>query len=520
MSRVTKIPATISRYTAAPIDTPVRRRVAAYARVSTDHEEQLTSYEAQVSYYTDYIKQHSEWEFIKVYADEGISGCSTAKREGFKQMVADALAGRFDLIITKSVSRFARNTVDSLTTIRKLKEHNVECYFEKESIWTFDGRGELLISIMSSLAQEESRSISENVIWGQRKRMADGKPNVPFSRFLGYDRGADGKMIVNKEEARIVREIYRLFLSGLTPHTIAKKLTEQGIRTPAGKEKWHSSTIKSILTNEKYKGDALLQKTYTSDFLTKKKKINHGEIPMYYVEGSHEGIVTPEIFEAVQAEMEKRQLQKSRYSGVDILASKLICGECGCFYSPKVWHSTDRYRRIIYQCGHKYKNQNRCTTPHLTAEKIKSFFIQSVNAMLKNRDEVISNLREGIKMVSDCTALEQERDRMKEETVLLAEMVESIIMENARVALDQTEYRKKYDSLSERYETAKSRYEALERQIEEMHQRVQMMENFINSISKMNPLTEFDETLWGTLLESITIYSTEDIRIKFRDGMC
>jgi len=143
MSRVTKIPATISRYTAAPIDTPVRRRVAAYARVSTDHEEQLTSYEAQVSYYTDYIKQHSEWEFIKVYADEGISGCSTAKREGFKQMVADALAGRFDLIITKSVSRFARNTVDSLTTIRKLKEHNVECYFEKESIWTFDGRGDI-----------------------------------------------------------------------------------------------------------------------------------------------------------------------------------------------------------------------------------------------------------------------------------------------------------------------------------------------------------------------------------------
>ena len=520
MSRVTKIPATISRYTAAPIDTPVRRRVAAYARVSTDHEEQLTSYEAQVSYYTDYIKQHSEWEFIKVYADEGISGCSTAKREGFKQMVADALAGRFDLIITKSVSRFARNTVDSLTTIRKLKEHNVECYFEKESIWTFDGRGELLISIMSSLAQEESRSISENVIWGQRKRMADGKPNVPFSRFLGYDRGADGKMIVNKEEARIVREIYRLFLSGLTPHTIAKKLTEQGIRTPAGKEKWHSSTVKSILTNEKYKGDALLQKTYTSDFLTKKKKINHGEIPMYYVEGSHEGIVTPEIFEAVQAEMEKRQLQKSRYSGVDILASKLICGECGCFYSPKVWHSTDRYRRIIYQCGHKYKNQNRCTTPHLTAEKIKSFFIQSVNAMLKNRDEVISNLREGMKLISDCTALEQECDRMKEETVLLAEMVENIIMENARVALDQTEYRKKYDSLSERYETAKARYEALERQIEEMHQRVQMMENFINSISKMNPLTEFDETLWGALLESITIYSTEDIRIKFRDGMC
>ena len=192
MSTVTKIPASISRYTSAPINALVKRRVAAYARVSTDHEEQLTSYEAQVSYYTDYIKEHADWEFVKVYADEGLSGCSTAKREGFRQMVADALAGRLDLIITKSVSRFARNTVDSLSTIRELKEHNVECFFEKENIWTFDGRGELLISIMSSLAQEESRSISENVIWGQRKRMADGKPNVPFGRFLGYDKGPGG----------------------------------------------------------------------------------------------------------------------------------------------------------------------------------------------------------------------------------------------------------------------------------------------------------------------------------------
>ena len=155
---------------------------------------------------------------------------------------------------------------------------------------------------------------------------------------------------MNEAEAEIVREIYSLFLTGLTPHTIAKRLTERGIKTPAGKDKWHSSTVKSILTNEKYKGDALLQKTYTSDFLTKKKKINHGEIPMYYVEGSHEGIVTPEIFEAVQVEMERRQSQKSRYSGVDILAAKLVCGECGCFYSPKVWHSTTTHDRVWKCC--------------------------------------------------------------------------------------------------------------------------------------------------------------------------
>ncbi len=517
---VKTIPATLNRFTSVPKTAVTKRKVCAYARVSTNHEEQLTSYDAQVSYYTEYIKNHSEWEFVKVYSDEGVTGCNTKHRVGFAQMVSDALAGRIDLIITKSVSRFARNTVDSLTTIRTLKEHGVEVYFEKENIWTFDSKGELLLSIMSSISQEESRSISENVTWGHRKRMADGKVSVPFSRFLGYDRGEDGNLVINEKEAEIVRLIYRLFLEGLTPYSIAKHLTEKGIPTPAGKTKWTDSTVKSILTNEKYKGDALLQKSYTADYLTKKKKVNHGEVPMYYVQDNHEAIISPEIFDAVQHEMERRKNSGSRYSGVDILSAKLICGECGCFYSPKVWHSTDRYRRIIYQCGHKYKNQSHCATPHLTGEEIQIFFIQSVNALLKNRDEIISNLREGMKLVSDCTALEQERDRMKEETVLLAGMVESIIMENARVALDQTEYRKKYDSLSERYDTAKARYEELEQQIAEIHQRVQTMETFIDSISKMNPLTEFDEVLWGVLLESMTICTKEDIKVKFRDGMC
>ena len=183
---VTTIPATLSRFTAAPINSTKKRRVAAYARVSTDNEEQLTSYEAQVDYYTNYIQGRDDWEFAGVYTDEGITGTNTKKREGFKSMVADALAGKIDLIITKSVSRFARNTVDSLTTIRSLKEHNVECYFEKENIWTFDGKGELLLTIMSSLAQEESRSISENCTWGQRKRFADGKVTVPFKRYLPF----------------------------------------------------------------------------------------------------------------------------------------------------------------------------------------------------------------------------------------------------------------------------------------------------------------------------------------------
>ena len=206
---VRTIPATVNLFNATPINAVKKRRVAAYARVSTDQEEQLTSYEAQVDYYTNYIKSRDDWEFVEVYTDEGISGTSTKHREGFKKMVDNAMAGNIDLIITKSVSRFARNTVDSLTTIRNLKEIGCECYFEKENIWTFDGKGELLLTIMSSLAQEESRSISENVKWGHRKRFADGKVSVPFGNFLGYKKGADGNLEIDEEQAVVVRRIYR-----------------------------------------------------------------------------------------------------------------------------------------------------------------------------------------------------------------------------------------------------------------------------------------------------------------------
>ena len=228
--RVTTIPATISKFTASPLTAQKKRKVAAYARVSTDHEEQQSSYEAQVDYYTSYIKGRSDWEFVAVYADEGITGCNTTHRDGFNSMVQDALAGKIDLIITKSVSRFARNTVDSLSTIRKLKEHGTECYFEKENIWTFDGKGELLLTIMSSLAQEESRSISENCTWGQRKRFSDGKVTVPFGRFLGYDRGEDGNLVINPEQAKLVRRIYGMFLLGKSTGQIAKSLTDHARR--------------------------------------------------------------------------------------------------------------------------------------------------------------------------------------------------------------------------------------------------------------------------------------------------
>lgn len=513
---VTTIPPRLSRFTDLPLTATVKRKVAAYARVSTDHEEQQSSYEAQVSYYTDYIQSRTDWEFAGIFADEGISGCSIKGRQGFQAMIEEALNGGINLIITKSVSRFARNTVDSLSTIRKLKEHNVECYFEKENIWTFDSKCELMLSILSSISQEESRSISENVTWGHRRRMADGKVSVPFGRFLGYDRGEHGELIVNEQEAEIVREIYRLFLSGLTPHGIGKELTSRGIPTPGGKVKWTASTVKSILTNEKYKGDALLQKTFTPDYLTKKTKKNDGQISQYYVENSHPAIVTSEMYDAVQAEMERRNACKSRYSGVDILASKLICGECGSFYSPKVWHSTDQYRRTIYQCGHKYKGC-KCSTPNLTAEAIHAVFIRAFNELITNKNEIIRNLRESIDLASDMTELESQRDSANNEVLFLADIVQKLIAENARIPQDQNEYNKKYSTAMERYEATKAAYDNIIAQIAEKNKRVQRMQTFIKNVQELGVITEFDEELWGVLVESVTVYSKDDIRVEFRN---
>lgn len=395
--RVITIPATRIKDTGRLAEELVRRRVAAYARVSTNHEEQRNSYEAQVNYYTDYIRGRDDWEFVAVYADEGITGCNTKNRKGFRHMMEDALEGSIDLIITKSVSRFARNTVDSLTAIRRLKEAGVECYFEKENIWTFDGKGELLLTIMSSLAQEESRSISENCTWGQRKRFADGKVTVPFSRFLGYDRGADGNLVLNEAQAGIVRRIFGAFLQGKSPYAIAGWLTGEGVPTPGGKAVWSQSTVRSILTNEKYKGDALLQKVYTVDFLSKKKKKNHGEIPQYYVEGNHVPIIPPSVFDRVQDMIMTRSSGKNRNSCAGIFSGRIKCGSCGSWYGPKVWHSTDAYRKTVWQCNHRYDGERRCSTSHLEETRIKSSFVNAVNVLIKEKGweqkiyEILSN---------------------------------------------------------------------------------------------------------------------------------
>ena len=515
MKKVQVIPATLQNYTEKPLHSLKKRKVAGYARVSTDRDEQLTSYEAQVDYYTNYIKGRSDWEFAGMYTDEGISATNTLHREGFKSMIHDAMEGKIDLIITKSVSRFARNTVDSLTTVRKLKDKGIEIYFEKENIWTLDAKGELLITIMSSLAQEESRSISENVTWGHRKRFADGKVSLAFSHFLGYDRGPDGNLVVNKEQAETVKLIYRLYLSGYTFHSIAKELTERKIPTPARCKIWRPNTVRSILMNEKYKGDALLQKKFTVDFLTKESKKNEGEVPQYYVQNNHEAIISPQVFDCVQEEIKRRRKGKKRYSGISIFSSKIQCGQCGGWYGAKVWHSTDKYKRIIYRCNDKF--EKGCTTPHLTEEKIKDIFVKAVNQLIVNKAEIISNLELVKQGLANTAKWEKERDRLDTDLQFLVNRLRDLIDENAHVAQNQDEYNRKYNELVTRYEIVNDQYDRVCHSIQQYNIRAEQLDDFIKVLQEQELIKDFDERMWCSLVDFITVYGEEDIRVTFKD---
>ena len=517
--KITVLPATKNRFTAIPLNSLQKRRVAAYARVSTDSDEQFTSYEAQIDYYTKYIQAREDWEFVKVYTDEGISALSTKHRHGFNDMIQDALAGKIDLIITKSVSRFARNTVDSLLNVRELKEHGVEIFFEKENIWTLDSKGELLITIMSSLAQEESRSISENVTWGQRKRFADGKVSMPYKRFLGYEKGPDGIPIVNEAEAATVRLIYRLFLEGRTPSGVGSILERMGVPSPSGKGKWSQTTIISILTNEKYKGDAVLQKKFTVDYIKKKMKVNEGEVPQYYVHNSHEAIISPMEFDLVQAEFARRKQMGRSYSGNDLFASRLYCGDCGSLYGQKVWHSNDPYRRTVHHCNGKFKGEQTCTTPTLSAEEIQSRFLLAYNQMMGERDTVIEDCELMRAALTKGERTEQQIQSITEEIEIIAGLVQLCVNENATNALPQQEYSQKYNSLVNRYERASAKLTELKAERAKIEERDRKIQFFIEML-KTQPLIldKWDAQLWNVLLEKATVFRDGSILFEFKNN--
>ena len=368
-----------------------RKRVAAYARVSTGSEEQETSLVAQRDYYEKLILKNEDWLFVEVYYDDGISGLSYRNREGFNRMITDALDGKIDLIISKSISRFARNTVDTLTTIRKLKEAGVEVFFEKENIYTFDSKGEFLITLMSSLAQEESRSISENVTWGKRKHFADGKYEVAYSTFWGYEKGDEVvQMVINEEQALVVRLIYALFLGGHSSYGICAILNDLGIPIMRGNKGWRASTIESILSNEKYKGDALLQKSFTVDFLSKKIKINNGEVPQYYLEKVHPAIVTDEVFALAQETLKMRSQHITKhYSATDPFASKIICPVCGDTYGLKPMHkyvNGSKYYHEFWRCKSYY--ENKCGSPKIRDDVLRCNFRLSLNELFEKHLDV------------------------------------------------------------------------------------------------------------------------------------
>ena len=514
---VRMIPATVDLHTRIPKLSTQKRRVAGYARVSTDSDEQFASYEAQVDYYTKFIQRNPNWTFVEVYTDEGISAVMTKHRDGFNRMIKDALDGKIDLIVTKSVSRFARNTVDSLTTVRKLREAGVEVYFEKENIWTLDSKGELLITIMSSLAQEESRSISENVTWGKRKRFADGKVDLPYGRFLGYEKGENDIPRIVPEQAKIVVYIFDLFMTGLTPNLIARRLIEEGVPTPSGKTRWQASTIRSMLSNEKYMGDALLQKQFTVDFLQKKKKVNEGEVPQYYVENSHPAIIPRELFMRVQAEIKRRQQLGHSYNGKSVFSARIVCGDCGAFYGSKVWNSTNQFRRVIWQCNDKFKGE-KCHTPHITEQELQERFMAAFNSLLANKDQLVEDCELMLAMLTDTSEFDSKLQELRGEQEVIVEMTRKWVETHASAPKGSSNYEERYEELVQRYEQLSGQIDALDEQRTQRLERADTITLYLQKIIESEELKEFDPRIWLEVIEKVTVYHDKRVVFTFQDG--
>lgn len=373
--------------------------MAAYCRVSTAQEEQLLSYENQVNYYTTFINENPLYEYAGIYADEGISATNTKKRDEFKRMIADCRAGKIDMIITKSISRFARNTLDCLNYVRGLKELGIGIIFEKENINTLDAKGEVLLTILSSLAQDESRSISENSTWGIRRRFEKGQHKMSTKRFLGYDTDEEGKLVINRKQAQIVNRLYSEFLNGKTVDYIKRIFEREGVKNWDGGTKWQATTLQSMLENEKYKGDAILQKSYTTDFLTKKRVQNKGEIQKFYIEDDHEAIIEPWIWECVQLEVQRRKeyLEEhgtnyySHRPETNPFASRIVCGCCNKVFARKGWRSSTGVDRKVWQCSERYKAKGvlGCGNRHVEEETLIKAYLLAWNALVVNRDSFL-----------------------------------------------------------------------------------------------------------------------------------
>ncbi len=436
-------------------------------------------------------------------------------------MIKDALNGKINLIITKSISRFARNTLDTISYVRKLKNNGIEVFFEKENLWTLDPKSELILTIMASIAQEESRSISQNVTWGKRVGFQEGKVSFAYKNFMGYKK-EDDKIVIDENQAVIVKIIYRMFLvEGKTATGIARYLKSQNIKTPTGKStNWTKNTVTSILTNEKYKGNALLQKTFTDNYLDHSVVKNTGQIPQYYVENSHSAIIDRDMWEQVQVELGRREALGAQYSSSDIFASKLICEDCGGFYGKKKWHSNSKYSRFIYQCNNKFhKHKDKCMTPNLKEEDIKLKFIKAYNIVMEDKERILQDTIEVIELLTDTTKLESDISKVEGELIVVSELVNKLVKENAKTNTDINDYNKKYEELSSRYDKLLAKHDEMIRLRSDKQGQSLKMKSFNANLSQSeNILSDWNERIWMLLVDSAVVHRDSSITFKFHNG--
>lgn len=499
--------------------------VAAYCRVSTAQEDQETSYEAQVAYFTKLITENPSWQLAGIYADDGISGTDMKKRDNFNAMMERCLQNdrEIDLILTKSISRFARNTVDCLSCIRKLKERNIAIYFEKENINTLESTGELLITILSSQAQEESRNISENVKWGLKRKYEKGEALV--RRMFGYQKGIDGQLHIIPEEAEIVRLIYGKYLEGESLNSIARILKEKGIKTIRGNTEWNVNSIRTILINEKYIGDAMAQKTFTTDYLTKARKENQGELQKYYVENAHEAIIPREVFYKVQEELHQRANiykksskqeteSKGKHSGKYTLSKITVCKECGCEYHRQIWSKYGE-KKAVWRCENRLRNGIRYCKDSPTIEEsvLHRAVLHAINQVLENKDDFVQTLRKNV--VTALTHGTEDSEYAKEKKKLQKAMAE-LIQQQAQQDGNKTAF-------EERCQAITAQIEALEmKQIKassrgEKSRKMEDIENFLDKTNCV--LTEYDDKLVRKLIQNINVVNARKIEVVFKSGI-
>ncbi len=503
------------------------KRVAAYCRVSTDREEQEHSFETQKAMYTEMIMMKPTWQMAGIYADEGITGTVAKKRPGFMKMIEDCRKGKIDMIVTKSVSRFSRNNLDCLMYVRELKQLGIPIIFEKEGINTIQVSSELLLTLFGALSQAESESISMNVKLGIRQSLKNGNVRFSYKTFLGYRKGVDGQPEIVPEQADIVRRIYNDFLAGATYLEIAKRLTEENVPTMGGGNRWFSERIKSILKNEKYKGDALLQKTYITDPISKRVKKNIGELPMYYVENSHPAIIERRIFDRVQEEIARRAGKKKvkqtgtktelgRYSGKYALTELLYCGECGTPYRRCTW-SRDGKKKIVWRCvsrldyGKKYcKN-----SPSVEESRLHNAIAAAITKKANSEEINIGGIMDHIESFGS----QRDTDGIIQRQRRIAE-IEKVIDDLARLNSDEAQSGELDYKFSELYAELYS----VKDELEEMQNGASALDgDMLNEMREVvtglkNHPVEYDDKVVRQLIDCIKVMSADMIKICFKDG--